>query len=127
MQQKYVFTLEEATAGLLKGDAGISWVLLDRQSCGARYFSLLVSNMKGGVKAEEHSHPESEHGFYVLSGTGKLHVEGQPHKIGPGSTGYVPAGVMHTVESDTGEDLTYVVVYAPAGPEQEIKKRARST
>lgn len=97
--------------------------MLDRESCGAQNFSLLVNTMKAGVKAEEHSHPESEHGFYVLSGTGKLYVEGRPYKIGPGSTGYVPANVMHTVESDSGEDLTCVVVYAPAGPEQEIKKR----
>jgi hypothetical protein len=35
---------------------------------------------------------------------------------------YAPAGVMHRLDVGPDEDMTYVVVYAPPGPEQELKK-----
>jgi hypothetical protein len=35
---------------------------------------------------------------------------------------YAPAGILHQLDVGPDEDLTYVVVYAPPGPEQELKK-----
>jgi mannose-6-phosphate isomerase-like protein (cupin superfamily) len=43
-------------------------------------------------------------------------------EIGPEMAVYAPAGILHQLDVGPDEDLTYVVVYAPPGPEQELKK-----
>jgi len=35
---------------------------------------------------------------------------------------FAPAGVLHRIDVSPDEDLTYVVVYAPPGPEQQLKQ-----
>ena len=36
---------------------------------------------------------------------------------------FTPAGVMHAVNVDPDADLTYVVIYASPGPEQQLKQK----
>ena len=33
---------------------------------------------------------------------------------------YVPPGTMHFVWANEGEDFTYIIVYAPSGPEKAL-------
>ncbi|MFC1798857.1 cupin domain-containing protein, partial [Thermodesulfobacteriota bacterium] len=63
-----------------------------------------------------------EHCWYILSGKGTVYMEDEPTRIGPETAIFTPAGVMHKVEVDPDEDLTYVVIYAPPGPEQKLKE-----
>jgi hypothetical protein len=35
---------------------------------------------------------------------------------------FAPAGELHRIDVGPDEDLTYVVVYAPPGPEQQLKQ-----
>jgi len=35
---------------------------------------------------------------------------------------YAPARAMHRIDVGPDEDLTYVLIYAPPGPEQQLKK-----
>lgn len=123
MEKKYVVNKDEGFSGVLHGDAGTFNILLDRENSGATQFALMVNTMKAGVSGDAHKHDVNEHGWYILSGTGTFLVDGQPHKIGPGSALYAPANKMHQIVVDPGEDLTYVVIYAPAGPEQMLKSK----
>jgi len=43
-------------------------------------------------------------------------------KMQPQMAVFAPAGVLHRIEVGPAEDLTYVVVYAPPGPEQPLKQ-----
>lgn len=36
---------------------------------------------------------------------------------------FAPANKMHKIEVDPEEDLTYVLIYAPPGPEQQLKEK----
>jgi mannose-6-phosphate isomerase-like protein (cupin superfamily) len=121
MEKKYVVALKDAVTGVLHGGGGTFRVLIDQESSGAKHFSCLVNTMNRGVKGSAHKH-EVEHLWYILSGKGTMSIGEKTFRIGPAMAVYAPAGVLHEIEVGPDEDLTYVVVYAPPGPEQELKK-----
>jgi mannose-6-phosphate isomerase-like protein (cupin superfamily)/NAD-dependent dihydropyrimidine dehydrogenase PreA subunit len=119
-KKRYVVPRQEAVSGVLHGGAGTFRILLDEASCGARHFSLLVNTIRAGVKGSPHRH-EVDHGWYVLSGRGTLYLAGQAFALAPETAMYCPAGMMHAIDADPEEDLNFVVIYAPPGPEQQLK------
>jgi len=121
MEKKYVVALKDAVTGVLHGGGGTFRVLIDRESSGAKHFSCLVNTMNKGVKGDAHKH-EVEHLWYILSGKGTITIGDKSFEIGPEMAVYAPAEVLHRVDVGPDEDLTYVVIYAPPGPEQELKK-----
>ena len=122
MDKKYVVHLKDGVTGSLPRKAGTFNVLIDEESSGAKQFSLLINTMKAGIKGPEHKHEDNEHCWYILSGTGTIHLEGKSYDVGPDMAVFAPADMMHSVDVDPDEDLTYVVVYAPPGPEQKLKQ-----
>jgi mannose-6-phosphate isomerase-like protein (cupin superfamily) len=36
---------------------------------------------------------------------------------------FAPANKMHRIDVDPEEDLTYVLIYAPPGPEKKLKEK----
>ena len=121
MEKKCVVALKDAVTGVLHGGAGTFRILIDEESSGAKNFSLLVNTMKAGVEGSAHKH-EEEHCFYILSGRGTMYIDGKPFDVGPEMAVYAPPNVMHKFDAGPDEDLTYVVVYAPPGPEQQLKR-----
>ena len=122
MDKKWIVPLKEAITGVLHGGAGTFRVLVDEEISGAKNFSLLVNTSRAGIKGGEHKH-DVEHCWYVLSGRGTMYMNGKATEIGPQTAIYTPAGVMHKVDVHPDEDLTYVVIYAPPGPEQQLKQK----
>ena len=122
MKRKLIYRLDEAQTGVLHGGAGIYRILIDEEMGGAENFSLLQSTSKAGAKGKEHSH-KVEHCWYILSGTGTFFMDGEPHRIGPNMAIFIPKGVPHRMEIDPDEDLIYMVIYAPPGPEQLLKEK----
>jgi len=120
MEKKLVVHLDEAKSGVLHGGAGTFRVLIDEPTSGAKHFSLSVNTMKAGVEGAEHKHPDNEHCWYILSGTGTIHILGESYKLGPEMAVFAPADVLHKIDVDPDEDLTYVLIYAPGGPEQKL-------
>jgi mannose-6-phosphate isomerase-like protein (cupin superfamily) len=123
MGKRYVVPLRDGVTGVLHGRAGIFRILIDEEISGAKHFSLLVNTMTAGMKGSEHKHEENEHCWYILSGTGTMYIEGNAYEIGPDMAVFAPAGTMHRIDVGPDEDLTYVLVYAPPGPEQKLKQR----
>jgi mannose-6-phosphate isomerase-like protein (cupin superfamily) len=121
MEKKYVVALKDAVKGVLHGGVGTFRILIDEESSGAKHFSCLVNTMNAGAKGAEHKH-DVEHCWYVLSGKGTMYVVGQAFEIGPDMAVFAPAGELHRIDVGPDEDLTYVVIYAPPGPEQLLKK-----
>jgi mannose-6-phosphate isomerase-like protein (cupin superfamily) len=122
MKKKLIVPLKEAITGELHGGAGTFRVLIDEEISGAKHFSLLVNTSRAGAKGAAHTH-EVEHCWYILSGTGTMYMDGQPSRIGPQMAIFTPARMLHKVDVDSNEDLTYVVIYAPPGPEQQLKQK----
>lgn len=124
MEKKCVVSLKDAVTGVLHGGAGTFRVLIDEEGSGAKNFSLLVNTMNAGVKGAEHKH-DGEHCFYILSGKGTMYISGKRFEIGPEMAVFAPAKVLHQIDVGPEEDLTYVVIYAPPGPEQQLKQRGK--
>lgn len=113
MDKKFVVRLEEADVRPLHVDWGTSRRLIDGDTCGAKHFTLYVNTLKAGIHTEEIKH-DTEQGWYVLSGRGKIIMEGQPLEIGPQTAIFAPAtSGTHRFEVEPGEDMTYVLVFAP--------------
>jgi mannose-6-phosphate isomerase-like protein (cupin superfamily) len=122
MEKKYIVPLKEAVTGVLHGGVGTFRILIDEQISGAKNFSFLVNTTRAGAKGSEHAH-DVEHCWYILSGKGTMYLGGKSSRIEPQTAIYTPAHVLHKVEVDPEEDLTYVVIYAPPGPEQLLKEK----
>ncbi len=122
MEKKPVVALKDAVTGVLHGGGGTFRVLIDEESSGAKHFSLLVNTMNAGVKGSPHKH-DVEHCWYILSGRGTMFIQDRSFEIAPEMAVFAPANVLHRIEVGSDEDLTYVVVYAPPGPEQLLKER----
>ena len=121
MAKKYVVPLREAVTGVLHGGGGTCRILIDPESSGAKHFSCRDNTMTRGVKGSEHKH-DVEHLWYILSGRGTMYIAGKSYEVGPQMAVYAPAGELHRIDVGPDEDLTYVVVYAPPGPEQQLKQ-----
>ncbi len=111
-----------AVTGVLHGGVGTFRILIDEQRSGARNFSLLVNTSKAGAKGAAHTH-DVEHCWYILSGKGTMYLDGKAYEIGPEMAVFTPAQVIHKVDVGPDEDLTYVVIYAPPGPAQQLKQK----
>ncbi|MFQ6112147.1 MAG: cupin domain-containing protein [Nitrospinota bacterium] len=125
MGKKRIVSIDEAVTGKLPspGGGGTFKILIDEETTGARHFSLLVNEMAPGHMSKEHSH-KVEHCWYILSGQGKMHMEGEVHDIKAGDAVFAPIDVPHKVECTSEEPLRYVLVYAPPGPEKELKSKS---
>jgi mannose-6-phosphate isomerase-like protein (cupin superfamily) len=122
--KRYVVNVKEAVTGKLPvaGGGGIFRILIDEETSGAKHFSLLVNEMAPGYKGKEHSH-DVEHCWYILQGKGIIRMEGKEYSIKPGDAVFAPIGMPHTVECTGDKPLKYVVVYAPPGPEKDLRKQ----
>jgi mannose-6-phosphate isomerase-like protein (cupin superfamily) len=122
--KRRVISIEEGIKGELPGGTGKFNILLDGDMAGTKFFSLLINEMHAGIKGVEHSHTV-EHAWYILSGHGRIFMEGKVYKVGPGMAIFAPAEVPHKIEVDDQEPLKYVVVYAPPGPEKQLKEKGK--
>ncbi len=120
-KKKYVVPLKEAITGVLHGRAGTFRILIDEETSGAKHFSLLVNTMKAGIVGDPHKHTV-EHCWYVLSGKGTMIIGSETFPVEPNMAVFAPANTLHQIIVGPDEDLTFVVVYAPPGPEQQLKQ-----
>jgi quercetin dioxygenase-like cupin family protein len=63
-----------------------------------------------------HTHGPSEV-VHVIEGELRVHVAGEDRILGPGDSGYVPAGAVHGFENVGSEVCRVVAVMSPAGAE----------
>jgi mannose-6-phosphate isomerase-like protein (cupin superfamily) len=121
---RYVIAFDQAVSGELPipGGGGAFRILIDEQLSGARHFSLLVNEIRAGYVGSYHQH-EVEHGWYILQGRGAIWIGDEQFEIGPETAVFAPANVPHKLASYGPEPLRYVVVYAPQGPERELRER----
>ena len=72
-----------------------------------------------GDTAARHYHVGCDHPFYVLEGSGVLHVGDEEHRLEPGMVAVVRSGEVHWFENDTDSEFTFVELWAPP-PEDTV-------
>jgi quercetin dioxygenase-like cupin family protein len=58
-----------------------------------------------------HRHPQSEEVVYVVSGQGRVWLDGTFHPVGPGTWYRIPVGTPHATMADRGETLSLVCFF----------------
>jgi len=106
-----------------------AWKLFDveaeirrQQSSGSPYREFLrvpalssgVYSLPAGATDLQSPHDEDEV-YFVLSGSGRVRVEGEERPVGPGSILYVGATSEHSF-FEIDEDITLLVFFASGGP-----------
>ena len=91
-------------------------LLVSPETCGAGDISAGLFWLHPGHQTQADIHPESAEIYYVVSGRGKLVMDGQEFRVEKGMTVYIPAGVEHQSFNDGHQDLCYFYAFAPPPP-----------
>lgn len=67
--------------------------------------------IEGAESRSPHRHPHSEEVIYVVSGSGRVWVDGVFHPVGPGTWYRIPAGVAHATAAAPGEQVSLVCFF----------------
>lgn len=91
-------------------------------ACPFGYVRRIVTGGEGGVanvhvvrvtQGSPHLHAGYDEVYYVLSGTGTIKLDKQAYALRPGSVVVIPAGVVHSLEADPGEELEFIIFGTP--------------
>ena len=70
---------------------------------------------KPGGNHAPHEHESIEQTYYILSGTGRVHIAGEEWDVGPGTMAFIPAKVRHFIENTGNSDLVHLLVNVNLG------------
>jgi len=117
--------VEEANVETQVFDWGkLSWLSESRVTA-AEKFSAGVVVLEPGKGHTRHNHPGCEEILYVLTGEGKqvVEVEGEEREkvIGPGVLVHIPPDCFHSTVNLGDEPMRILAIYAPPGPEAELR------
>lgn len=97
-------------------------VIVDRTD-GCAGASMGIGIYRKGERALMHTHEHEEEIIYFTAGRARVTLaDGQVFEFGPETVIYVPAGEAHLLENAGEEELRFIFVYTPQGPEAGIKK-----
>ena len=91
-------------------------LLVSQESCGAEHLSAGMFWLAPGNETVADIHPEAEEIYYVVSGQGRLVMDGEEFLVSKGMTVYIPAGVNHQSFNDGEEELCYFYAFGPPPP-----------
>jgi oxalate decarboxylase/phosphoglucose isomerase-like protein (cupin superfamily) len=94
---------------------------------GSDRFSAGVVRLEPGKGHERHNHPDSDEVLYVVSGEGEQVVGNETRDIEAGEMVFIPRSVYHSTVNTGWEPLTLLAVYAPPGPEEQLRELPECT
>jgi oxalate decarboxylase/phosphoglucose isomerase-like protein (cupin superfamily) len=89
---------------------------------GAEKFSAGIVLLAPGKGHDTHAHPGCEEILYVISGYGKQTVLDETQDLNPGTLVFIPADAEHSTVNTGWEMLKLIAIYAPPGPEIELRE-----
>lgn len=95
--------------------------LVGEETCGAKWISAGLFWLVPGETTIPDIHPKSEELYYVVSGQGKLILDGDVHQVSRGMVIYIPAGVTHQSINTGREDLCYFFAFSPPPTEPSVQ------
>jgi len=103
----------------------LSWLSEPRVTAAER-FSAGVVVLEPGKGHVRHNHPYSEEILYVIKGKGMQTVELPDNhleeEIGPGTMVHIPTAIYHSTVNTGDEPMELVAIYAPFGPEADLRQ-----
>ena len=72
-----------------------------------------VYGLRPGQEQKEHTHAENDKIYYALSGTCQVRVGEEIRTLEAGQLAVAPAGMVHGVRNESGEEAVLLVIMAP--------------
>ncbi len=85
--------------------------ILDRTNAPVESQSLAEATLPSGRATDRHYHKKSEEFYFLLSGTGRMEIDGETTEVGPGDAILIPTGAWHQITAAT--DLRFLCCCAP--------------
>ena len=76
-------------------------------------YSLAHAIVKPGTKTKPHALKTSEV-YYILDGQGRMHVDHETAKVGPGAVIDIPPNAVQYIENTGKADLVFLCIVDPA-------------
>ncbi len=73
-----------------------------------------------GRKALPHYHAISEEVYYIISGSGILHLDRQRHPVSPGITARIPRNTIHALENTGTQEMEILCLSTPKYTEEDF-------
>ncbi len=98
----------------IAGDHTILRELLhpDKADLKLRY-SLAHATVKVGDASQRHRLKHAEV-YYILTGTGRMHIDGEAAEVGPDQAIYIPPQAVQWIENTGDVDLKFLAIVDPA-------------
>lgn len=91
----------------------LRWVVTN-QNTGARHCSMCVIEVQPGQTVRPaHSHPNGEEVIYLLSGSGKVYIDGVVEPVKMGSAVLFPQGSIHMLRNSGTSPMKVACFFAP--------------
>jgi mannose-6-phosphate isomerase-like protein (cupin superfamily) len=92
-------------AGVDPRDQGRIQGLLGASTVGSKDVNFGLARIAPGEYHLRHHHPKGSEWYFILSGTGIVHLNDDRVRARPGTAIYIPAGTIHAVLNDGEEEL----------------------
>jgi quercetin dioxygenase-like cupin family protein len=92
----------------------LRWVITP-ETTGAKYCSMCVIEVQPGQTVKPaHSHPNGEELVYLLSGCGRIWIDGEIGHVRRGSAILLPQGKIHMLQNTSNEVMKAACFFSPA-------------
>ncbi len=75
--------------------------------------SVAEITIEAGQGTTVHHHGEIEEVYYILRGSGRMHLDGHSQEVGPGDTVIIRPGVRHELQNAGQSELVMLAICAP--------------
>jgi quercetin dioxygenase-like cupin family protein len=105
---------EDQVAELQLPGGQLRW-LVNGGGLPAAHASMCVIRVAPGETVRPaHSHPDGEEVIYILSGKGRVMVEGAVDQVAAGTVVLFPQGAVHMLQNNGTEEMKVACFFAPA-------------
>jgi mannose-6-phosphate isomerase-like protein (cupin superfamily) len=88
--------------------------LLGVTAGGSRGHSLAQIAIPPGKASRKHYHPDVEESYMILSGTGRMEIDGESAMLGPSDTVAILPRQVHQIFNAGEVDLVFLAICVPA-------------
>ncbi|MGE5542581.1 MAG: cupin domain-containing protein [Bacillota bacterium] len=106
---------EQDVEGVARTPPRVSKVLVSEFSTGARNISMGVNTTAVGSRIPEHVHENEEEAMYIISGEGRLVINGgeETYDVKAGTAIFAAVGQKHEIINTGSTELKLVWAYSP--------------
>ena len=104
---------ESEVEGLDLPGRNLRW-LVNAETLGSKHMSVCLIRVAPGDKVRPaHSHPNGEEAIHIITGEGRVMVDGEVTPVRPGTTVLFPKGQIHMLHNTGATEMIVICFFAP--------------